>query len=95
MAASYYQLEAEHGDFYRNSLKFLGVADMNKIAMEEKQKKAFSIGISALLAKVGNNFVKYYYHRASRLIKSGFYQVLCLKCLLDIPSLIDVNRVGI
>ena len=52
LAASYYQLEAEHGEFYRNSLKFLGVADMSKISLDDKQRKAFSIGISALLAKV-------------------------------------------
>ena len=52
MAANFYQLEADHGAYYRNSLKYLGVADINKMTDEMKQAKAFSIGISALLAKV-------------------------------------------
>jgi len=52
LASAFYQLEGEHGQYYRNSLKYLGVADISKMSIEEKQTKAFSIGISALLAKV-------------------------------------------
>jgi len=51
LASSFYQLEADHGNYYRNSLKYLGVADISRLTLEQKQTKAFSIGISALLAK--------------------------------------------
>ena len=51
-------MEGDHGEYYRNSLKYLGVIDLSKMNQSEQQSKAFSLGISALLAsvsKMGSN----------------------------------------
>ena len=45
-------MEGDHGEYYRNSLKYLGVIDLSKMNQSEQQSKAFSLGISALLASV-------------------------------------------
>ena len=45
-------MEGDHGEYYRNSLKYLGVIDLSKMNQAEQQSKAFSLGISALLASV-------------------------------------------
>jgi len=50
LASKLYQIEANHGLYYKNSLKYLGVIDLKSMSSEDKQAKAFSIGISALLA---------------------------------------------
>jgi len=50
LASQYYQMEGDHGEYYRNSLKYLGVIDLSKMNQAEQQSKAFSLGISALLA---------------------------------------------
>ena len=52
LASQYYQMEGDHGEYYRNSLKYLGVIDLSKMNQSEQQSKAFSLGISALLASV-------------------------------------------
>lgn len=50
LSSQYYQIEGDHGNYYRNSLKYLGVVDLSKMAPDEQKTKAFSLGISALLA---------------------------------------------
>ena len=45
-------MEGDHGEYYRNSLKYLGVSDLSKMSQSDQQAKAFSLGISALLASV-------------------------------------------
>ena len=55
LASQYYQMEGDHGEYYRNSLKYLGVIDLSKMNQSEQQSKAFSLGISALLASVSKN----------------------------------------
>ena len=55
LSSQYYQMEGDHGEYYRNSLKYLGVIDLSKMNQTEQQNKAFSLGISALLASVSSN----------------------------------------
>jgi len=50
LSSEYYKVEGNHGAYYRNSLKYLGVVDLAKMDKETQQAKAFSLGISALLA---------------------------------------------
>ena len=39
-------MEGDHGAYYRNSLKYLGVTDLSKMDKQTQQTKAFSLGIS-------------------------------------------------
>ena len=46
LSSQYYQMEGDHGAYYRNSLKYLGVTDLSKMDQQTQQTKAFSLGIS-------------------------------------------------
>jgi len=50
LSSQYYQMEGDHGAYYRHSLKYLGVTDLAKMDQTVQKSKAFSLGISALLA---------------------------------------------
>ena len=52
LSSEYYQIEGDHGEYYRNSLMYLGVTDLSKFDKADRKAKAFSLGISALLATV-------------------------------------------
>ena len=49
LSSEYYKIEGNHGAYYRNSLKYLGVVDLSKMDKETQQAKAFSLGISGLV----------------------------------------------
>jgi len=71
LSSQYYQMEGDHGAYYRNSLKYLGVTDLSKMDKQTQQTKAFSLGISALLASDVYNMGELLQHEILSSLKSS------------------------
>ncbi|XP_026478609.1 26S proteasome non-ATPase regulatory subunit 13-like [Ctenocephalides felis] len=49
LAAQYYRVQAQHGDYYRAALRYLGCIDISELSAEEQHKQAYFLGLAALL----------------------------------------------
>jgi 26S proteasome regulatory subunit N9 len=70
LSSEYYQIEGDHGEYYRNSLMYLGVTDLSKFDKADRKAKAFSLGISALLATNVYNMGELLQHEILTSLKS-------------------------
>ncbi|XP_014787453.1 26S proteasome non-ATPase regulatory subunit 13 [Octopus bimaculoides] len=56
LSSSYLHMIHSHAPYYKDALRFLGCIDMEDIPVDEKQQRAYQLGISALLGDGVYNF---------------------------------------
>lgn len=44
-----FRVQAQHGDYYRAALRYLGCIDISELSAEEQHKQAYFLGLAALL----------------------------------------------
>jgi 26S proteasome regulatory subunit N9 len=49
-------LQGRHAEYYRAALRYLGCTDLNDLTEDEKKKRAFYLGLAALLGDGVYNF---------------------------------------
>lgn len=54
--ASYYQAKADFASYYRNALLYLACIDVSSLSSEERKKRAYDLGIAALVSDSIYNF---------------------------------------
>jgi 26S proteasome regulatory subunit N9 len=56
LASDLYRLQGRHAEYYRAALRYLGCTDLNDLTEDEKKKRAFYLGLAALLGDGVYNF---------------------------------------
>ncbi|TGZ59255.1 hypothetical protein CRM22_009187, partial [Opisthorchis felineus] len=56
LSSRYYQVTAQHADYHREALRFLGCVNLSDLSREEQHAWAFSIGLAAILGEGVYNF---------------------------------------
>ncbi|CAG0919689.1 unnamed protein product [Notodromas monacha] len=56
LSSDLYRLQGRHAEYYRAALRYLGCTDLEQISDEEKKKRAFYLGLAALLGDGVYNF---------------------------------------
>ncbi|KAF5402732.1 26S proteasome non-ATPase regulatory subunit [Paragonimus heterotremus] len=56
LSSRYYQVTAQHADYHREALRFLGCVKLSDLTLEEQRAWAFSVGLAAILGEGVYNF---------------------------------------
>ncbi|OON16419.1 PCI domain protein, partial [Opisthorchis viverrini] len=56
LSSRYYQVTAQHADYHREALRFLGCVNLSDLSREEQHAWAFSVGLAAILGEGVYNF---------------------------------------
>ncbi|GIX92050.1 26S proteasome non-ATPase regulatory subunit 13 [Caerostris darwini] len=56
LSSNYHQINGQHAEYYREALRYLGCTDLSEISAEEKEFKAFTLSLAAILGDGVYNF---------------------------------------
>lgn len=82
-------MQAQHGDYYRAALRYLGCIDINELTAEEQHKQAYFLGLAALLGEGVYNL--------GELVRICFYMetfelILKIFCILQYNELLFCKK---
>ncbi|CAD5110796.1 DgyrCDS161 [Dimorphilus gyrociliatus] len=71
LSSNYHRIQADHANYYRDSLRFLGCIDLKSLSNEDQIERAFNIGLAAILGKGVYNFGELLQHDILEALKNS------------------------